>query len=326
MSTAVTDAHGVRRRGQLYVALAAVAWSSAGVIQRELSVGVATQVAGRALFAALALLVFVAVTERGRTVRTFTSMGLAEGGVVVFAAISSGAFIIALNYTTVANVLFLQAVAPIAAALIAWVALREPISLRTAMAMVVAMAGVALMVGGPGGAQGLGLVLSVVMTLSFALLVVITRHRRDISMAPAISLSQVLVFAVLAPFAEPGSIDVHDLVLLAALGIGQMGLASSCSPWAPGSYRRRRSRLSRCSRSSSGRSSCGSRSGSVQARQRFSVAPSSLRLSAFRHVVTRRRPSGRGPGIGDGVLPNWHQLSSARIAWPRRCLVFSTPS
>ena len=224
MSTAVTDAHGVRRRGQLYVALAAVAWSSAGVIQRELSVGVATQVAGRALFAALALLVFVAVTERGRTVRTFTSMGLAEGGVVVFAAISSGAFIIALNYTTVANVLFLQAVAPIAAALIAWVALREPISLRTAMAMVVAMAGVALMVGGPGGAQGLGLVLSVVMTLSFALLVVITRHRRDISMAPAISLSQVLVFAVLAPFAEPGSIDVHDLVLLAALGIGQIGL------------------------------------------------------------------------------------------------------
>ncbi len=224
MSTAVTDAHGVRRRGQLYVALAAVAWSSAGVIQRELSVGVATQVAGRALFAALALLVFVAVTERGRTVRTFTSMGRAEGGVVVFAAISSGAFIIALNYTTVANVLFLQAVAPIAAALIAWVALREPISLRTAMAMVVAMAGVALMVGGPGGAQGLGLVLSVVMTLSFALLVVITRHRRDISMAPAISLSQVLVFAVLAPFAEPGSIDVHDLVLLAALGIGQIGL------------------------------------------------------------------------------------------------------
>jgi len=63
-----------------------------------------------------------------------------------------------------------------------------------------------------------------VMTLSFALLVVITRYRRDISMAPAICLSQVLVFAVAAPFADPGSLGSRDLALLAALGIGQIGL------------------------------------------------------------------------------------------------------
>lgn len=55
--------------------------------------------------------------------------------------------------------------------------------------MVFALAGVAVMVGGPGGSHGLGLGLSVVMTLAFALSVVITRHRRDISMAPAICLS-----------------------------------------------------------------------------------------------------------------------------------------
>jgi hypothetical protein len=43
----------VRRRGQLYVELAALMWSSAGVLQRELSVSVATQVAGRACFLAI---------------------------------------------------------------------------------------------------------------------------------------------------------------------------------------------------------------------------------------------------------------------------------
>jgi drug/metabolite transporter (DMT)-like permease len=84
----------------------------------------------------------------------------------------------------------MQAVSPIAAAVIAWVGLREQVSRRTAVAMVVALAGVGLMVGGPGGAQGLGLVLSIVMTLSFALAVGDHRHRRDISMAPAICLSQ----------------------------------------------------------------------------------------------------------------------------------------
>jgi drug/metabolite transporter (DMT)-like permease len=223
-STAVLDARGVRRRGQVYVGLAALAWSTAGLLQRELSVGVATQVAGRALFAVLALLAFVAVSERGGTARAFASMGRAELAVVVSSAIASGSFLVALNYTTVANVLFMQAVAPIAAAMIAWAALREPVSPRTTVAMLVALVGVGVMVGGPGGGHGLGLVLPVVMTLSFAFLVVITRHRRDISMAPAICLSQVLVLAVAAPFADPGSLGVHDLGLVAALGIGQIGL------------------------------------------------------------------------------------------------------
>ena len=215
---------GSRRRGQVFVALAALAWSSAGVLQRELSVGTATQVAGRALVAAVALFAFVAVSERGNPVRPFLAMGRAELAVAALTAVASGTFIVALNHTTVANVLFMQAVAPIAAALIAWVALHESVSRRTAIAMAVALAGVGLMVGGPGGSHGLGVGLSVVMTLAFALAVVITRHRRDISMAPAICLSQVFVLAVAGPFAHPGSIGRHDLGLIVALGVGQMGL------------------------------------------------------------------------------------------------------
>jgi drug/metabolite transporter (DMT)-like permease len=223
-NTAVVDTRSIRRRGQLYVALAAVAWSSAGVLQRELSVGAATQVAGRALFAALALLVFVAFSEGRRIVQAFASIGRAELGVAVCTAIASASFIVALNHTTVANVLFMQAVAPIAAALIAWAGLRESVSRRSGAAMVVALGGVGLMVGGPGGAQGIGLVLSVVMTLSFALSVVITRHRRDISMAPAICLSQVLVLGAVGPFAHPGTVGSNDALLIVVLGVGQIGL------------------------------------------------------------------------------------------------------
>ena len=141
------DARGVRRRGQAYAALAALAWSSAGVLQRELSVDTATQVTGRALFAALALFLFVTYSERGATVRAFRRMRRAELAVAALTAVASGTFIVALNHTTVANVLFMQAVAPIAAAVIAWLGLREQISRRTSLAMVVALAGVGLMVG-----------------------------------------------------------------------------------------------------------------------------------------------------------------------------------
>ena len=223
-TAAVIDARRVRRRGQVYVALAAVAWSSAGVLQRELTVDVPTQVAGRALFAMLALFAFVAVSERGSVARAFTSMGRAGLAVAGCTAIASGSFIVALNHTTVANVLFMQAVSPIAAAVIAWLALREQVSRRTAVAMLVALGGVAIMVGGPGGAHGVGLALSIVMTLAFALALVITRHRRDISMAPAICLSQVIVLAAFAPFADPGSVDAHNLLVIVALGVGQMAL------------------------------------------------------------------------------------------------------
>jgi drug/metabolite transporter (DMT)-like permease len=218
------DARGLRRRGQVYVTLAALAWSSAGVLQRELSVGTTTQIAGRALFAAPALLAFVAFSRRGGLVRAFASIGRAELAVAACTAFASATFIVALNHTTVANVLFMQAVAPIAAALIAWAGLRESISRRTGVAMVVALGGVGLMVGGPDGAHGLGLGLSVVMTLSFALGLVITRHRRDISMAPAVCLSQVLVLAAVGPFAHPGTVGAKDLLLIVMLGVGQIGL------------------------------------------------------------------------------------------------------
>jgi drug/metabolite transporter (DMT)-like permease len=206
------------------VAAAALAWSTAGVLQRELSVGTTTQVAGRALFAALALLAFVLSAPQGGGLRAFASVGRAELGVAVSTAIASATFIVALNHTTVANVLFMQAASPIAAALIAWVALREAISVRTAVAMAVALAGVSVMVGGPGGAHGLGLVLSIVMTLAFATSVVITRHRRDISMAPAVCLSQVLVLVAVGPFAHPGSLGLDDLALMVMLGAAQVGL------------------------------------------------------------------------------------------------------
>ena len=211
-----------RRQGQAYIVLAALAWSTAGLLQRELSVDTATQVAGRALFATLALLAFVAVQDRGW--RAFGSFGRAELAVAVLTAVASGSFIVALNHATVANVLFMQAVSPIVAAVIAWAALREAISRMTALATLTAFVGVAVMVGGPGRPGATGLALSVLMTLSFAVSLVITRHRRDISMAPAITLSQVIVLAVSAPFARPGTVGVHDLGLIVLLGVTQIGL------------------------------------------------------------------------------------------------------
>ena len=226
MTTATVALEGSRRqrRGQIYVALAAVAWSTAGVLQRQLTLDTATQVFGRAAFAGAALLVYVAVVERGRLAQAFRSVGLAGIAVALCVATASASFISALNHTSVARVLFILAVAPVLAALLARVALGEPITRRTVVAMAVALAGLTLMLGAPGEGSLAGDGLSFLTALAFALSIVITRWRRDVSMAPAACLSQVILLVVFLPFASPGEIGGDDVAWLAALGIGQIGL------------------------------------------------------------------------------------------------------
>jgi drug/metabolite transporter (DMT)-like permease len=213
-----------QRRGQIYVALAAVAWSTAGVLQRQLTLDTATQVFGRATFAFVALLAYVAVVERGRVVVAFRSVGLPGIAVALCVAVASASFIAALNHTSVARVLFILALAPVIAALLARVTLGEPITRRTVVTMAIALAGVGVMLGAPGEGSLVGDALAFVVALAFALVIVITRWRHDVSMAPATCLSQAILLVAFLPFARPGEIGGGDVWWLAALGIGQIGL------------------------------------------------------------------------------------------------------
>ena len=224
----MTGTEGLERRrarqGQLAILVAAVAWSTAGLAQRELDASPATQVAGRAVFAALALFAVVVVMERRGTVAAFRSMGRSGVAMAVFLAISSGTFLLALNHTTVANVLFMQAAAPMMAALLGWALLSERIDGRTWVALALAGAGVVLMAAGSFDAGAAAVGLPFLMTASFAAVIVIARHRRDVSMMPATCASQVLVVLACLPFVALGSASDSDWAILAALGVGQMGL------------------------------------------------------------------------------------------------------
>lgn len=189
MSAAIGARGSLSGRGQAAFALVAIVWSTAGVLQRQLSVGVPAQVAGRALFAAVAVAAYVAVAERGRVVAACGSVGGAGVGFAASVAVSSGAFIVALNHASVAQVLFIQSIAPVLAALLGRALLGESLSGRTAIGMAVALLGVSVMVGSPGGSSALGDGLAVLMALGFAVAIVIARHRRDVSMAGATGLT-----------------------------------------------------------------------------------------------------------------------------------------
>ena len=124
-----------------------------------------------------------------------------------------------------AHVLLFQAAAPFLAALLAWALMHERPPGHTWVAMFAALAGVAIMVGGSLGSGAVtGDVLSLIMTIAFAVVLVVTRRHREISMTPATALGMAIAFLAMAPFSEPSGLSARDFLLLAALGAGQIAL------------------------------------------------------------------------------------------------------
>ncbi len=210
--------------GIAYTALAAIAWSLAGILQRQLHMSLASQLAGRAVFSSLAVLVFVAVAERGRVVPAFRAIGRTGLAVAVLMTISSGSFITALNDAPVADVMVIGALAPLAAALLGMLA-GERVRPWTWAAMGLAVGGFALMAGSPTRPSLAGLTFSFIAMLGYAAMIVVARRKAEVSMAPATCLSQVLVFAIFAPFAHVTEMGGPNLGFLALMGVVQMGLA-----------------------------------------------------------------------------------------------------
>jgi drug/metabolite transporter (DMT)-like permease len=141
-------------------------------------------------------------------------------------AVSMCAFINALNYMTVANVLVFQAASPFVAALLAWACLHERLRPATLLAVGVSMCGVAIMVGGSLGPNDLiGDALSAVMSVAFAVTIVLARARPDMPVGVITALSMLIMTVMAAPWADLAPTP-SNLVLLAAFGIGQMGVGS----------------------------------------------------------------------------------------------------
>ena len=107
---------GERERGVALVFASALTWSFGGAIARFIAVPDSwTVVFWRSIWASLFLIAFMLVRDGPRgTVALFRSMGLPGVAVGALQAAASTAFIMALSYTTVANILLMQAGVPTA--------------------------------------------------------------------------------------------------------------------------------------------------------------------------------------------------------------------
>ena len=237
--------------GALLVFLSALFWSFGGAIARFLTIEDSwTIVFWRALFAGLFLLGFLIIRDGpSQTFRLYRNMGI-PGLLVGFGfATASTCFIIAIGYTTVANVVLIQAGVPLFAALMAWIIYREAISVTTWLAIVAVIIGVAIMVmGGPFIAQaddmlGLGLVdsvessanaaidmryawfgnlLALTIAVVFAMVTVVTRRFPNVRQTPGASIG--CFAAALVAWSQAGTLQVTGGELAILMGFGMLNL------------------------------------------------------------------------------------------------------
>jgi len=213
------------RTGILLVALASLAWSTGGLIARQIEAGPWTVVFWRGVACASFLLLFLAIRERGRVWPLFRAAGWPGVLVAACFATASTSFILALQVTSVASILIVQNLAPFIAAFLAWILMREKLELRTWVAILVSLAGIFIMVSGQAiGGGPMGLFLSLLGAFGFACATVTIRHNRGIRMTPAACLASCFGALIALPFADVLAFSTRDFALMWLFGVGQLGI------------------------------------------------------------------------------------------------------
>jgi len=206
----------------------AIVWSFGGTLARFLAIEDGwTIVFWRSLFAALFLAGFMLLRDGPRgTVTLFRNMGLPGVAVGFCFAIASTSFILALAYTTVANVVLIQAGVPLIAALVSWIVFRERISLLTWLAITAVIGGVAIMVSDSvsGAASPIGDALAVLIAFVFALATVITRRYAHVRMTPAACFGTIVAGTVAAIMSSGLAVTASELGVLVTFGALNFGL------------------------------------------------------------------------------------------------------
>ncbi len=229
---ALAAAQPIERVGFLLVFLSALFWSFGGAIARFIDAGDSwTVVFWRSAWAAAFLFCFMLWRDGFRgMLQLFRGIGVPGFAVALCFATASTSFVVALAYTTVANILLMQAGVPLIAALIAWLLFRETVTPATWLAIGAVITGVAIMVSesftGDVSPQGDGLALLIAVLFSIA--TVITRRFAHVRMTPATCLGTSIAALFAAFQAETLLVTSRDMGFLFAFGALNLGLGLAC--------------------------------------------------------------------------------------------------
>jgi drug/metabolite transporter (DMT)-like permease len=216
--------------GPLLVAMGGLFLSSGGTIFRSFEMADPWAIYfWRSVFFTPAVLLFVYLTNQSQFAQKFKSLGWIGIVCAALYATGSGAYMFALKYTTVANVVFIISIQTFFLAVMGYFFLKEKINFSTMIAIILAATGLYVMIGTKiSGGSALGNAFAFVIPVAFTLVVIIIRKFHHIDMVPAVAVSG--IFALVVGFIFSGSIaiTVHDLILVFFFGALQYAPGFIC--------------------------------------------------------------------------------------------------
>jgi drug/metabolite transporter (DMT)-like permease len=211
--------------GGILIVASAAAFSFAGFFTRLIALDAWTLLFWRGVYGGLFIAGYIVWIHRRDTAAAFRAIGRAGLIAAACSTIATICFINALQRTSVADVMVINATTPFFAAAIAWLSTGERESRVTMLASVAAFLGVVLTFDGavPAG-RLLGNALALIMTILISIMMVIIRARRDTPMLPASCLSAFALAVVVAPVASPSAGFGANFIYLVLFGTAQFGL------------------------------------------------------------------------------------------------------
>ena len=209
-----------RRTGLLFVAAAALLWSTGGIGIKAIADPPLKVAFYRSLFAAISLLLLF--RRRAMPRRWSPTFLLA----LLCYALCLPTFVIATKWTTAANAIFLQYAGVIWVLLLSPLVVREPMRARDAIAIAVALGGMALFFVGRFETRGMaGNAMALVSSFFFAGLILSLRREHEGAQA-AITWGNIVLTLGLLPFVHSDlALTPRSFGVLAFLGVFQIAIA-----------------------------------------------------------------------------------------------------
>jgi len=210
MTAALAPALPDRRFGYL-VTILGVMWLSPDALFQRLIDGDALAIVGwRGALSMVTLALFLRWRDGGAMMARLGAGGWRLMVLALLYACNSSAFVLAIDLSSVADVLVILAATPLCAAVLAWFVLREVPDRRTMLAIAIGAVGVLIAaVGGMTGGSPLGMALAVFTTLNLAAQFTMLRRWPQVDNVAAVFIGSffmaVLGFTVADPLAMEGA-------------------------------------------------------------------------------------------------------------------------
>ncbi len=139
------------------------------------------------------------------------------------------AFMLAMSMTTVANTLVVLSIAPLLTALMAFFFLKQVIAPRTWVAIFLAMLGIVVMFANgmnhSSATQVMGMLIALGVPIASSInFITLKKAGAQVDLIPALLIGGIISCALTLPFSLPLQASLHDILILALLGVFQLAV------------------------------------------------------------------------------------------------------